>query len=146
MATVAIPRRFWPSHSACEIAPSRSPRRRAPIWVKSECSSSPPKRHVGSSRPHSGPLISFNKTIKETAYVFRCTSQEDRAGLGFLALKEEGEVLITDLADLKQSAHGSHIALLDLLGSVHDRGASYPRYSVVVRLTHSSDHGNILLK
>lgn len=53
-------------------------------------------------------------------YVFRGTSQEDRAGSWGLAVNEITEVVIPNLADIKESALSTHVRLLDLFRAVDD--------------------------
>ena len=43
------------------------------------------------------------------------TAQQDGAGLGFLAIHDEGEELIANLLHLKETRPGANVALFDLL-------------------------------
>mmetsp|Transcript_96815 Transcript_96815/g.260329 ORF Transcript_96815/g.260329 Transcript_96815/m.260329 type:complete len:299 (+) Transcript_96815:355-1251(+) len=73
-------------------------------------------------------------------------AEDDRAGLGVLALRHEGEVLVADLLDLKQAALGSNGRLGQLLGAVADRRAGDAGDAVVVRLADAADHGDVRLE
>lgn len=71
------------------------------------------------------------------------TSEEDRASLGILALSHEGEVIVADFLDLEESAHSADVALLKLLGTVDDGGASATSNSVVVSLTKTTEDSDV---
>lgn len=75
--------------------------------------------------------------------VLRGASEEHTAGTGCLALEEEGEVLITDLLDLEESALLTDIALLDLVGSIDDLGTCDTGDPVVVSLPCSPKDGDV---
>ena len=59
--------------------------------------------------------------------------------------KIKRNLLITDLAHFKESAHGSHVALLDFLRTVHDRSTHSLGDAIVVRLAHAADCGDASL-
>lgn len=67
------------------------------------------------------------------------TAEEDGAGLGILALLEEGEPLLPDLAHLEQAALGAEVGLLDLVGPADDGGAGGAGHPVVVRLAEAAE-------
>lgn len=50
--------------------------------------------------------------------IFRCTTEEDSASLGFFAFSHESEVIITDFPYFEESAVSADIAFLELFGSV----------------------------
>lgn len=78
--------------------------------------------------------------------VLGATSQENGACLGVLALNEVREVLVTDLLDLKKSAFGTDVGLLDLVGSVDNLSAGDSSHSLVVGLSDSSDDRDVVLQ
>ena len=67
------------------------------------------------------------------------TSEEDGASLGVLALSHEGEIVITNLLNLKESALGTNIRLLKFLRAVNNSGTTDTSNSVVVGLTDTTD-------
>lgn len=71
--------------------------------------------------------------------VLRGATQKDGAGLGRLAFPHEGEVFISDLFDLKQTALGTNVGFLDIVHAVDDRCASGSGNTVVVRLSHTAE-------
>lgn len=75
--------------------------------------------------------------------ILGCASEHDGASLGALALSHEGEVVVSDLLDLEETALGTDIAVLELLGSVGDGGAGDTGDTVVVSLTDSADHSAV---
>ena len=72
--------------------------------------------------------------------------EQDGAGLGVLALLDEGEVLVADLPDLEETRAQPDVLLGDLVGPVHDGGAAGPGHSQVVGLSEPSDHGDVGLQ
>src|SRR3569833_2688552 len=72
-------------------------------------------------------------------------SQEDRASLGGLALGKKGEVLVSDLLDLEQTALRANVRLLKILYTVYDGGSGRPGYPVVIRLAHPAQSRDIRL-
>src|SRR5262249_55327030 len=71
--------------------------------------------------------------------VLRRAPEEDRAGLWILALREEREVPVSNLLNLKQSALGPHVRLLEVLDPVDDGGARGAGYAVVVGLADAAN-------
>ena len=65
-------------------------------------------------------------------------AEQHGAGLGVLAAREEGEVLVANLLDLKQAALGADVRLLDVLDPVNNGRAGGTGDSVVVRLAHAA--------
>ena len=70
---------------------------------------------------------------------------EDGARLGFLALGEEGEVLVADLLDVEQPALGTDICLTQVLDAVNDCRANGARETVVVRFANAAEGGDVCL-
>ena len=66
-------------------------------------------------------------------------AEEDGAGLGILALIEEGEPLLPDLAHLEQAALRADVGFLDLVGPADDGGSGGPGHAVVVRLAEAAE-------
>mmetsp|Transcript_14603 Transcript_14603/g.29778 ORF Transcript_14603/g.29778 Transcript_14603/m.29778 type:complete len:428 (+) Transcript_14603:27-1310(+) len=66
--------------------------------------------------------------------VLGASTEEDGAGLGVLALLEEGEVLVAELPNLEEAAAGADVALLQLVGPADDGGPARPGNPVVIRL------------
>ncbi len=56
------------------------------------------------------------------------------------------DVLIAIFADLEQAAAGSDVALLQLIRARHDGGAAHTGDTVVVRLAHTADGGDVRLQ
>ena len=75
--------------------------------------------------------------------VFRGAPEQDGAGLGVLALLDEGEVLVADLLDLEETRAQPDVVVGDLVGPVHDGGAAGPGHPQVVGLSEPSDHGDV---
>jgi len=70
------------------------------------------------------------------------TTKKDGTGLGVLALLEVGEVLISDLADLKETTSGSDIRVLDLRRLVGDGGTGGTSDTIVIGLADTADTRN----
>ena len=66
-------------------------------------------------------------------------AQEDGAGLGFLALLDEGEVLVPGLPDLEEPGPGPDVLLFDLVRPVDDGGSAGPGHPQVVALPQPAD-------
>ena len=77
--------------------------------------------------------------------ILAASAQQHRARLRLLALLHKREVLVADLAHLKQPAALAHVALHQLLRPVHDGRARRPRQAVVVALAHTADGGDVRL-
>lgn len=75
--------------------------------------------------------------------VLAATAKEDSAGLGVLALLEEGEVLVPKLPDLEESAAGSNVRLLDLVSTGNNGGTSGAGDTVVVRLPEPPEGSDV---
>ena len=56
-----------------------------------------------------------------------------------VALFDEGEVLVADLAHLEEAAARADVRLLDLVGPAHDGGAGGAGHAVVVRLAEAAE-------
>lgn len=54
------------------------------------------------------------------------SSQQDGAGFGVFALCDEGEVLVSNLLDLKQAGAGSHVLLTQLISTAGDASPTCP--------------------
>lgn len=76
-------------------------------------------------------------------HVLRRTPEENRAGLGVLALGEEGEVLVANLLDLEEAALRADVGLLDVLDAVDDGGARGAGDAVVVRLSDATESRDV---
>lgn len=72
-------------------------------------------------------------------HVLGGAAEKDGAGLGVLALGKEGKVLVANLLNLKQTASGANIRILEILYPVNDCGAGGTSYSVVVGLSDSAE-------
>lgn len=70
-------------------------------------------------------------------------AEEDGAGLGVIALGQEGEVLVADLLDLEEAALRADVGLLELLDAVDDGGARGAGDTVVVRLADAAEGGDV---
>lgn len=70
-------------------------------------------------------------------------TKKDGAGLGRFAFPEEGEVFISDLLNLEQTALGANVGFLDIIHAVDDRCASGSGNTVVVRLSHTTESCNV---
>lgn len=73
-------------------------------------------------------------------------TEKDGAGLGVLALGEEGEVFVTNLLDLEEAAPGADIRLLNILDPVDNGGASGAGYSVVVGFAYTAERSDVGLQ
>lgn len=74
--------------------------------------------------------------------VLASAAQHNGARLRVLAFGYEGEVLVADLLDLKQSSLRPNVLLLQLFRSVHDGGAAAAGDAVVVRFADAAQHGD----
>mmetsp|Transcript_76262 Transcript_76262/g.123249 ORF Transcript_76262/g.123249 Transcript_76262/m.123249 type:complete len:388 (+) Transcript_76262:451-1614(+) len=72
--------------------------------------------------------------------------QEHRAGLGILALRQEGEVLLPELLDLEHAALGAHHALGELLRAIANVSTCHTSNAVVVSLADAADAGDTALE
>ena len=72
-------------------------------------------------------------------HVLGPTTEKDGAGLGILALLEEGEPLLPDLAHLEKTALGTDVGFLDLVGTADDGGAGGTGHAVVVGLAEAAE-------
>ena len=89
-------------------------------------------------------VTGYTKSIVEVSLdlikdVLRGTSEENRASLGVLALSHEGEVVITDLLDLEETALCADIGLLKLLRAVSNSGTTDTGNTIVVGFTDTTD-------
>jgi hypothetical protein len=73
------------------------------------------------------------------------TTQQNCAGLRGLALAHECEVLVTNLLNLKETAAGTNIGLLDVVDTVDDGGATGTGNTVVVGLPHTAEGCDVSL-
>merc|ERR1712007_74650 len=71
--------------------------------------------------------------------IFASPPEENCAGFGVLALREEGKVLITELLDLEESALSANITLLQLFSPVDDLSSNCTRNTVHVTLTQAAN-------
>lgn len=60
-------------------------------------------------------------------------------------MREEGEVFVANLLDIKQSTVRADVRFLEVVDPVNDRCACRPCYSVVIRLPDTAKSGNISL-
>lgn len=70
--------------------------------------------------------------------VLRGTAEENGACFGVLALRQEGEILVADFFDLKQTAFRTNVGFLQVFNSVHNGCARGSRNSVVVCLSYTT--------
>jgi hypothetical protein len=56
--------------------------------------------------------------------ILGCSTEDDRASVGFLTVGQEGEVIISNLSDFEKSKVGSDIRLLEFFGSVDNSGTA----------------------
>lgn len=70
-------------------------------------------------------------------------AEQDRAGLGVRALRQEGKVFITNLLNLKEAALGPDVGLLQVFYAVDDGGARRSCDSVVVCLAYATERCDV---
>ena len=75
-------------------------------------------------------------------HVLGPATEKDRAGLGILALLEEGEPLLSDLAHLEQTALGTDVGFLNFIGTADDGGTGGAGHAVVVGLAEATEGGD----
>eukprot|EP00968_Pinguiococcus_pyrenoidosus_P015771 scaffold1469_cov257-Pinguiococcus_pyrenoidosus.AAC.4 len=74
------------------------------------------------------------------------STEHDGARLGVLALLQEGEVLVSNLAHLEETTTRAEIGLAHLLWTVHNGGANRPGDAVVVRLAQAAESCDACLR
>jgi hypothetical protein len=72
--------------------------------------------------------------------ILRCTTEDNRASVGLLALGKEREIVVTDFVDLEKCAVLSNIRLLDFFRAVDNGGTSGTSNTVVISFTETAEN------